>query len=184
MELWLQLYLAICNLPPPPQPEIRLNRFDCYHQEIIGVEPAALSFCHSHCCYLRPSCSRVFTWSPAAGHRRWFGGNGPLPLLYNPVFLNIIIELWSGSCFSSVLSLIHLVSSFSPSLLLQPYPIPCEPLDSPQQFGAWTGTWRMAEGRWEDAVRVELHGKVKGLLYWAWEQQTGTHASASLKFHF
>ena len=49
-----------------------------------GAELAALSFCHSHCLYL-PNCSRakhVVTWNWTPG---WFGGNGPLPLLHNPV---------------------------------------------------------------------------------------------------
>jgi hypothetical protein len=119
------LAVPVCNLPPPLPPAwnlaeqawllviTRRSRGGGAGCVWGGVESATLLFCHSHCCYLPPICSRVFTWSPAARLQRWFGGNGPLPLLYNPVFPNIKIELWSGSCLSSVLSLIHLVPSLS-----------------------------------------------------------------------
>jgi hypothetical protein len=83
-RIWFDV--SVGNLPP--QPETRMNRLDCYHQEIMGggqVEPATLSFCHSHCCYLPPSCSTVCTWSPAAGLGRWFGGNAP-PFFISPCF--------------------------------------------------------------------------------------------------
>ncbi|NP_001272894.1 selection and upkeep of intraepithelial T-cells protein 2 isoform b precursor [Mus musculus] len=48
----------------------RLEGLTAITRRSSGVESATLSFCHSHCCYLPPSCSRVFTWSPAAGLRR------------------------------------------------------------------------------------------------------------------
>jgi hypothetical protein len=67
-----------CNLPPSAQVSLLARR------EHV-VEPAALSFCHSHCWSLPPCCSgakHVVTCNFTPG---WFGGNGPLPLLHNRV---------------------------------------------------------------------------------------------------
>ena len=55
-----------------------------------GMEPATLSFCHSHCCYLLPATCRLAvpestTWSPATGLQDCLAGISPFPLLHNPV---------------------------------------------------------------------------------------------------
>lgn len=100
-----------CNLPPSVWNLIA-------HVSLLArrehrVELAALSFCHSHCCCLQPSCFRAkhVTWKWTPGY---FGGNVPLPLLHNPV--SGIVKLSFDQnlvCLSSVLSLVRLVPFLS-----------------------------------------------------------------------
>ena len=54
-----------CNLPLQPE-----NRLDLSLEDHLGWSLPlwiTLLFCHSRCRYLPPSCSRAYTWSPAAG---------------------------------------------------------------------------------------------------------------------
>jgi hypothetical protein len=82
--------------PAPPPMKSGWSGLTVSTKRASGVEPATLSFCHSHCYYLLPSCSWANTWPPETGLQGWFGGNGPLPLLHNPVLSpNSKIEPWS-----------------------------------------------------------------------------------------
>ena len=93
------------------------------------------------------------------------------PLLYKVCLLTLKLSFDQNLIWlSSILSSVHLVPIFQFEPAISAVPVPREPLDGPQQFGAWTGTWRMAKGCWENAVRVELHGKSKRSLYRAPEQ--------------
>ena len=57
------------------------------------MEPATLSFCHSHCYYLPPSCSEYTGGHLQLDSEDDLAGMGPSPFLNKPMFPKIKIEL-------------------------------------------------------------------------------------------
>jgi hypothetical protein len=153
------------------------------------MELAIQSFCHAHCWNLPLCCSEPYTWSPCYWTPGLLGGNCPPFPSFITACWNSKIELWSElglTCLRSFFRPFSSSLSAWAAISVELFLSSCWStlLVGPQQFGARMGTWRMAKGRWEDAVHVELHGKGKWSSYRAPEQWTGTYASASLKFHF